>query len=266
LPVTRTELKKVKSLQTKKGRRTHGLFPAEGIRLLEEACRFEVWPDRLYCAASLLTDRGQRLTERFQEAGVDIAEVSSADLTRMAATESSQGLLAVFPVLSVDPSKLKPDPDRNILVCEKLSDPGNVGTLLRSALAFGFDTVLMCEHSAEPFSPKVVRASMGAVFGLTIAVTSSETALAILEQQGIPLLAAAPSGNVPINQALSGLKRGPVAVAVGSEADGLSPRLLDRAFRVVTIRHRQIVESLNSAVAGAILMKECYDSFSRRKK
>jgi TrmH family RNA methyltransferase len=266
LPISRTELKKVKALNTRKGRRKQGRFMAEGVRLLEEAFRFGVKPEPLFYAPDRLTPRAETLLGRFRARKTPLEQVSPSDLTRMAGAETSQGLLAVCRTPNTVLGELHHPRMRNILLCENLSDPGNLGTLVRSALAFDFDLVVLAGRSAEPFSPKVVRSSVGAVFGLPIATASTEEFLELAETHGITLVAAAPAAGTDPARLWPGLKRRPLALAVGSEAAGLTETLLGRAQRRVRIRHSRRVESLNSAVAGAILMSECYDRRIRRQR
>ncbi len=266
MPVTRAEQKTVRTLRTKKGRKAYGLFAAEGVRLLEEAFRFKTRPEKLYCASTMISPRARTLADRFERTGVTVQNVSGSDLAQMAQTKTSQGLLAVFKRPRWKLTELRSRRLRKVLLCENLSDPGNVGTLIRSALAFDFDLVILCGDCAEPFSPKVVRSSVGAVFGLMVVTATTSEALEHLVRSDFALVAAALTGSRQMKTALPELKPGRLALAVGSEAEGLSPMLLENAQSVVRIPHSRRVESLNSAVAGAILMKECYDSRMRRNR
>ncbi|MCD6250223.1 MAG: RNA methyltransferase [candidate division Zixibacteria bacterium] len=265
MSVSRAETKKVKALQTKKGRRLAGKYIAEGVRLLEEACRLKVRPLELYYSEALLSDRGLNLVREFEKLGVVPQTAHAADLDRMAGATTPQGILAVFEIPETDLTKLHRTNLRNILIGENLSDPGNVGTLIRTAAAFDIDLVVLCGRCAEPFAPKVVRSSVGAVFGLPVAVASTDDTLDFVTRHQIRLIAAGLKGRLQLTEVLSKVKNQAVALAIGSEANGLSEELLIKADHVVRIEHSRQVESLNSAVAGAILMKECYDSRGRRK-
>jgi len=265
LPLSRSETKNLCSLQTKKGRRVSRQFPAEGGRLLEEALRFKIGPKRVYFAPSILTPRGEHIVERFRRAGIPVNQVSASELQRISDTETSQGLLAVFDLPEQRLAELIRPSMRNVLLCENLSDPGNVGTLIRSALAFDFDLVVLAGQCAEAFSPKVVRASVGAVFGLPIATAKSAEVVAESKRSHFWIIGAALQGSEDMKPVLTAAKNHPIMLAIGSEADGLSPEMVQAADRLVRIRHTSQVESLNSAVAGSILMKECYDSRIRRK-
>lgn len=265
MPLSRSEIKNLCALQTKKGRRTSQRFPAEGIRLLEEALRFRTKPRRLYFAPSLLTPRGEHIVERFRGSGVPVHQVSASELQRISNTETSQGLLAVFDLPEQRFAELMRPSMRNVLLCENLSDPGNVGTLIRSAVAFDFDLVILAGQCAEAFSPKVVRASVGAVFGIPVATAELAEVVAGAERGHFLIIAAALQGSEDMKPVLTAAKNHPIMLAIGSEADGLSPEMIQAADRLVRIKHTSQVESLNSAVAGSILMKECYDSRIWRK-
>ncbi|MEW5796262.1 MAG: RNA methyltransferase [Candidatus Zixiibacteriota bacterium] len=265
MPLSRSETKNLRALQTRKGRRTSRRFLAEGVRLMEETLRFKRYPARLYFAPSVLSSRGGQVVERFRKAGVATQQVSAGELTRIADTETSQGILAVFELPNQRLGELILPTMRNVLLCENISDPGNVGTLIRTALAFDFDLVVLVGRCAEAFSPKVVRASVGAVFGMPVASADMAETLAAAGRERFHIIAAALQGSDKMDAVLASMKNNRIMLAIGSEADGLSPEMIQAADRLVRIEHSAQVESLNSAIAGAILMKECYDIRSRRK-
>jgi TrmH family RNA methyltransferase len=177
---------------------------------------------------------------------------------KLADTKSPQGVVGLFAAPATDLQKLYRPGFRSILVCDGIADPGNLGTLLRSALAFDFDLVILTGRSTEPYSPKVVRSSMGAMFGLRIAVAESDAVAALIADSGCTVLAATVSdggdewrGRIKSN--------GRLVLTIGSEAEGLSPEIEALATVRAHITHSTKVESLNAAVAGSILMKEVYD-------
>jgi len=266
LSISRAELKNVRTLHTKKGRQAAGQFLAEGVRLLEEANRLKARPLKLYFSPAVLNERGLAVIERFRNRNVSVEETSAADLARMGQAETSQGIMAVFATPTTSLKELYHPRLRNILLCESLSDPGNVGTLCRSALAFAFDLVILTGASAEPYAPKVVRSSVGAVFGLPIAVASTEEALEVLAADNVAVVAADMKGRDSLGKVLKDLGRRKVLLALGSEAAGLSAEVRSRADFTVSVRHERAVESLNAAVAGSILMNRCYLGRIRRSK
>ncbi len=260
MPLTKTELKNIQALSTKKERRARQRFTAEGIRLLEESARFTVWPETVYYAPAMLNERGNDLLRQFESARVPCTEIPSRQMKQVSDTKTPQGIIGIFrtPLLALA-EQYRPR-YRTILVCENISDPGNLGTLLRSALAFGFKLVVLTGSVAEPFAPKVVRASVGAVFGLALAEAGLDEIEMLIAEEKATLLAATTTGELTMTEAMIDQKGGRYALAIGSEAGGLSERLAALASVRVRIDHSPEVESLNAAMAGSILMKELYDS------
>lgn len=252
-------MKHIKTLQSKKGRKERGEFLAEGVRLLEEAYRCKVMPRVLYVAEAQVSERGRHLARQFRLKGAPVETVTARQMSGLSETKSPQGLLAVFTTPTIDLSQLSSRAVRRILLCEGIGDPGNLGTLLRSARAFGFTTVLLLEGCAEAHAPKVVRSSAGAVFGLTIASVGLATALQWLAERAIVMVSADARGEESPVKLRTLAAAGPVALALGSEADGLSPEIVQSSMMVYRIGHETGVESLNVAVAGSILMKQVYD-------
>ncbi|MBI5267752.1 MAG: RNA methyltransferase [candidate division Zixibacteria bacterium] len=259
MALTNTELKSLKALRSRRGPLAERRFLAEGVRVLEDAFRFRVRPAAVYVAATRLSDRGQTLVGQLEQSGATVREIPARQLDAIADTETSQGIVAVFErpgVTLKQPGRVLP---RTLLVCDGISDPGNMGTLFRSALAFGFGCVVVCGDGADPFAPKVVRGSAGAIFGLAVISAEAKAVTAWLSANGYVLIAADQKG-AGFARALSDLKgKDRLALAVGSEGQGLSATLVKACHSRVRVEHEPVVESLNAAVAGSILMKGLYD-------
>lgn len=265
MPLTNTELKNLKLLRTS-GRSGREKFLAEGVRVLEEAVRHRVTAEIILVCEDRLNDRGRTLVGRMGKLGGEVRAVPWRQLDAVTDAERSQGVAAVFVRPGISLGQLEAGESRSILVCDGISDPGNLGTLFRSALAFGFSKVIVCGESADSYSPKTVRASAGAVFGLTIVESESSEIIAWISAKKATLLAADAAG-----QPLSAVpprvwQSGAVCVAVGSEARGVSPELKEASAHCVGIAHESSVESLNAAVAGSILMKGMYDLWQPIRK
>ncbi|MFQ5498990.1 MAG: TrmH family RNA methyltransferase [Candidatus Zixiibacteriota bacterium] len=258
MPLSRKEVKNVSVLKTRKGRREQRRFAAEGVRLLEESLRFRSPPETVYHAPSLLSDRGHTLIGRLGRYA-RIVQVSSRELAQLSGTMSPQGVVAVFGLPKTGLSELYRRTCRRLLVCENISDPGNMGTLIRSARAFGFTFVSLCGCCVEPYSPKVVRASAGAVFGCRVAIASTVELLQLTDLENIMVIAADGNSRNTKLPGASTVRQKKVALAIGSEAKGLSEALRAGAYATVRVAHHSAVESLNAAVAGSILMKQIYD-------
>lgn len=143
----------------------------------------------------------------------------------------------------------------NILVLEDLQDPGNVGTLLRSALSFGYQTVVFTKNTVDYTNDKVVRASQGALFHLNLIEMERSSFIQQARLEGYTLLASVVTDGQPVNQ----IKTTPHALLLGNEGSGLSKESIDQSDLKVTVP-TQAFESLNVAIAGSIMMYELSES------
>lgn len=240
----------VRDLRLRRGRERRGLALAEGIRLVEEALRARVAIRHVLASPALeTTPRGRSLKAALQQAGLRIEPVSDLVFESLAATEHPQGVLAV-----VEPPKwklddVKPGPRAPTLVLDGVQDPGNVGTLVRTAFALGAAGVLALPGTAELSNPKTLRATMGGCFRIPY-ITLEESALrewAGAHQVRV-LLAAADAR--PLSRPIAGS----LALVVGSEGIGIRPSLETWAAGRIGIPLRKDAESLNVGVAAGILL------------
>ena len=227
-------------------RREAGAFVVEGVRLVEEAVAAG-WTLRFALHQPDLTGRAQALVEQLAASGADLEPVDEKLLASISETESPQGVLAV---LEYRPLPIPENPDF-VLVLDQVRDPGNLGTLLRSAAAAGVQAVFLPPETADAFAPKVVRAGMGAHFHLPIRSLGWDELRRQLK--GLKVFLAEMEGTTPCWQADFHL---PLALVVGGEAQGASRQAFDLADEQVYIPMPGKAESLNAAVAGAILIFE----------
>ena len=241
------KLKLVRALQGRpKERHEAGAFLAEGVRLVEEALAAG-WPFRFVLYGSQLSERGRALVERL--AGVDVEQVDDALLESVSETETSQGILAALELPTLQSSTLAAL--NFVLIPDQIRDPGNLGTLIRSAAAAGVDAVLIPPETADAFSPKVVRTGMGAHFRLPVYSLGWDEIQAAIT--GCAVFLADAQGQTSCWGADF---RQPLALIVGGEAEGASQSARKLADRLVNIPMPGKIESLNAAAAGAILMFE----------
>jgi TrmH family RNA methyltransferase len=230
-----------------KERREAGAFLAEGIRLIEEALAAG-WPIRFALYTDELSDRGVQLVRRIQEKGIETDEVERATLATLSETEHSQGVLAVL-----DDSRLPiPRSPKLILIPDSIRDPGNLGTLLRAAGAAGVQAVLIPPETTDVFAPKVVRAGMGAHFRLPIHVVDWNQIRRFAESQNLIVYLADMAGQSCWETNF----RLPLALIVGGEAEGATEAAHKLAKQLVGIPMPGNAESLNAAIAGAVLLFE----------
>jgi RNA methyltransferase, TrmH family len=243
----------IKSLQAHASRRREErVFVAEGIRLLEEAASAGLDPTLVIYQADL-TGRGSALLDEFASRGVETSEVSTQVMKSASDTQTPQGILAVFP----HPDPGAPAPGEPILIIDRLRDPGNLGTILRTAAGLGVRQVWFPPESTDPFSPKALRAGMGAQFRLPVlSLTWDEIRGGLtVALDGGPLqtLLAAPGEGVPFREIDF---RRPSALILGGEAEGASPEARLLADQPIHIPMPGGIESLNAAVAAGILLYE----------
>jgi TrmH family RNA methyltransferase len=242
------KLKLVRALMGRaKERRAESAFVAEGVRLIEEAVNAN-WPFRFVLFDETLSERGKSQVEGLRSRGVECDEIPSSLMKSLSDTETSQGILAVLQFTNLP----IPNAPTFLLVPDSIRDPGNLGTLIRSADAAGVDAVLIPPETTDPFAPKVVRAGMGAHFRLPIVSMGWEEIQRISESANQRVMVADMEGESCWEVDL----RQPLALIVGGEAEGASASAKELASQRIKIPMAGKAESLNAAVAGSVLMFE----------
>ena len=265
MTITKNDIKIIKSLKSKKGRDLYHRFLAEGVRLLEEALNRKVHPEIVYFAADSLSERGERLLARFHSKNIPVERLPAKILESISDTRTSQGIIGLFPIPKTTSLESLCKNNRTILWCENISDPGNLGTLLRSAMAFKVGGIILSGTSADIFNPKVVRSSAGAVFCLSFYQASTMEIIAGIKNRNGYLMAADIRGENWYKN-LPSLKKIPsLIIAVGSEADGLSADIINKADSITALPISDRTESLNVAVAGSIMMNDLYQRNLNKK-
>jgi TrmH family RNA methyltransferase len=256
--ITNRQIKYIKLLQTKKGRKLYNQFTAEGIRLLEEALHQNFLPIKLLYSPNLLSERGNNLVLGFEAKSVDCIKVTENNINSVSSTNTPQGIIAVFDIPKINQIEPKLKKYRKILWCEDISDPGNMGTIIRSALAFGFNMLITTGSCADIYSPKVVRSSTGAIFKMNLWLTDNEKALNMAKKHKFVLFASSLKGENQDKVLKNIDKNTKLILAIGSESEGLSDKIISSADYKIMIRHNRSVESLNAAVAATIMMNSFY--------
>ena len=229
-------------------RREAGAFVVEGVRLAEEALA-SGWEAQLVLHSPELDERGRQIVEGFTRGGVPVEAVSTEVLRAASDTQTPQGILAVLSRQTLPP----PQHADIIFIPDGVRDPGNLGSMLRSAAAAGVDLVCLPEGGVDPWAPKVLRAAMGAHFHLPLQNLSWEEVGETLKGAGIRTYLADANGGTSYTQVNY---RSPVALIIGGEAEGASPPALRLADERVHIPMPGGSESLNAAAAAAILLFE----------
>lgn len=232
-------------LQQRKAREHHQQFLIEGARLIQEAERAGIEPALIFCAPAFpQTELGRQVARRWPKL-VEI--VSDQVLASISETVTPQGVVAVVPL-----PRLRLTARTLVLILDSVRDPGNLGTLLRSAAGAGVDEVLVSQGSVDVYSPKVVRAAMGVHFRLPIEQDLTWPLIAA-RVEGMNTLLADAGGELDYDQ---WQWRKPSALIVGGEAAGASAAGRDLAQHRVRIPLQRDTESLNAAMAGSIILFE----------
>ena len=254
LVLSRREERLVRSLRQRRAREAEGLFLAEGVRAVEDLLASPL-PVRLAVAASSLGDtpRGQALLHLLAARGVAVRETGERELAALADTETPQGILAVAPIpaAGLEALRMEGDGPAVVLVLDAVQDPGNLGTLARTAEALGAAGLVALPGTVDPWNPKSVRAAMGSTFRLPVVEAGWDALAPFLRERGAQTLAAVVGG-----QPLADDRPRRAALVLGNEGAGVGDETRARADRDVGIPLRGRAESLNVAAAGAILLHE----------
>lgn len=193
------------------------------------------------------------LVDRCRDSGAEIVEVGAVPFRKASYRDRPEGLLAVADQFDTGLDRIPLTGTPLVLVAESIEKPGNLGTMLRTAEAAGLSGVIVTDPTTDPYNPNVVRASLGTMFAVPIAIADTPSAIAHLRAVGLRIVATTPDATLPHYQADL---RGPTALVIGSEQYGLSKLWLDAADTGVVIPMPGSVDSLNAAMAAGIIMFE----------
>lgn len=241
--------RRLEKLLTTKGRREQNAFLLEGRKAIVDGLQRGSVELLVVCEGQAarvhnLGPRGEQLP---------CILLSRALFRRLSQVETNQGFLAVARRPLVHNPRVLLQSAQTVLILDGVQDPGNVGTLVRSACAAGVDVLIVLPETADPFSPKAVRASAASVLTLPIIEWEPEGLIAALHETRLPLWVADPHEGVPYTAVSWPLR---LALAIGSEGKGLSAHLRQSAQVHLVIPLQHGVESLNAAVSGSILLFE----------
>jgi RNA methyltransferase, TrmH family len=241
------KIKLVRALQARRSEReSEQAFVIEGVRLAEEAARAQISP-RLILHTARLDARTRAAINQLARLGAEVDEVSPEAMAAASTAQTPPGLLAVLPARSI------PVPGAPVfaLVLDGLADPGNLGTILRTAGAAGVDAVFLAPGTVDAYNPKVVRGAMGAHFYLPLLSAGWDEIARALD--GLVVWRAEAQGGRAYHTVDWSA---PCAILIGSEAAGVSEAASQLAARPVHIPMPGKAESLNAAIAAAVLMFE----------
>lgn len=243
------KIKWIRSLQTNaRTRRDEGKFIVEGFRLVEEALMGN-WPVDFGIFTDDINERGKAILAELERRGIVLEKVSPHVMRSASDTQTPQGILLVLKMI---PRRL-PENLEFVLIPDAVRDPGNLGTMLRTAVAAGVQVVLLPPDTTDPFAPKVLRAAMGAQFRLPVVKMNWDDIGTKLHGAGLHIFLA----DVAVGEDYTYADFcQPLALIIGGEAEGAGQNARSLADSVIHIPMPGGSESLNAAVASGILLFE----------
>lgn len=252
-------------LGERRDRLSQGRFLVEGVRLVAEALESGAPVTQLLADEAGMTHMHPLLAKH---SGIEPIEVTGAILGKLSDNKTSQGIAAIvrlpeeaYGTAGMDRADGYWNPSGRVLCLERVQDPGNVGTMIRSADACGFDTVILSTDSADPWQPKALRASMGSLWHVRVLLSSDPVRLVTAAGKGgLRTFAAHPRDAVPAWQTDFG---DGFLLVIGNEAGGLSEEMRQAVGQAVMVPMEGRAESLNAASAAAMLL---YESLRQRRR
>ena len=254
--ITSTSNAKIKRIvqlrKKKKARDAEGVFLVEGIRMFREIP--EKLLQEIYISESCEEKEGKEIRRRASACGIRPELVSDGVFSHLSDTQTPQGILCVVGQLSYSLEEVADASCPHMLVLDRLQDPGNVGTILRTAEGAGVTGILLDGECADIYNPKTIRSTMGSIFRMPFYyIQDLEEGIRYLKKRGICTYAAHLEGKRAYDEEDY---RKPCAFLIGNEGNGLRPEIADLADTYIRIPMAGEVESLNAAIASAVLMFE----------
>ncbi len=251
-------IKLIKSLKSKKNRQKNNMFIIEGVRFLEFVVENNV-PIIEICFSNELykTSGGEELLDRAYKMGLKISEIDAKIFSSITDTKNTQGVIALVELenmrFNIDEYK-----DKLILILDRIQDPGNLGTIIRTADAAGVDLVVLSKGTVDPYNEKVLRSTMGSIFTVPILIEDDIAGLIhYLKDNNYSIISSYLQTEDRYDQIDY---RGPVAIVIGNEANGVSEEIIKLSDKYAKIPIWGKAESLNVGVAAGILMYHASNS------
>jgi RNA methyltransferase, TrmH family len=242
------------ALRDRRERDRTGLTLVDGAREMRRALDAGVVVAEAFICEPLLAGADARaVLDRLTADGAVVHSVGEPVFARLAFGERAEGVVAVVRIPSLGLEKLAVPDDPMVIVIEGIEKPGNVGAVLRSADGAGADALIAADPRTDPFNPNAIRASAGTVFSVALAVASTGSTLAWIRGLGLRIVAARVDADRLYTETDL---TGPLAIALGSESEGLSPAWSDSDIEGVRLPMLGVADSLNVAVCAAILLYE----------
>lgn len=248
-------IKTIKALQLKKYRDELGQYIIEGYKLIEEALEYKKpFSLLLMSEAAVKSQQGLTLMKKTEENGITVYIADEKVFTEASEMDAPQGVLAVLYKQEQDISAVLEKTDYSVVILDEVRDPGNVGTIIRTADACGIDAVILSKGCVDLYNGKTIRATMGSMFH--IPVITDQDILELIDElkgTGAAVFGADPHSDKSCIEAQRSAK---TSIVIGNEANGLRPEVKSSTTQNITIPMPGKAESLNAGIAAAILMYE----------
>jgi len=251
--ISKNLLKQLLELQTKKGRKLKDKFLIEGARLCREAIESDWLVEQIFYSQSFLDlDLGNKILQQAKLRKINTLLVQEKVIKKIAETETPQGIVALVQKKNFSWKEVLAKSPNIILALDNIKDPGNLGTMLRTADAAGVEAVLLSQGSVELYNSKVVRTTMGSLFHLhPVNNLNFSQVIPELKNLGYRIVATSPQSGKRIDQLDFS---GKICLLIGNEAFGLSEDILKLSDLKITLPILGKAESLNAAVACGIIL------------
>lgn len=246
------KIKLLSFLQSARGRKKEQKFFVEGMRAIQQALDNGIDMEFLFISMAFVEKNKKNTLFEDKSIHEKIFVVEDKIFMRFSDTVNSQGMIGIFNIKGYEDTVFQSDKTSFVLVLDAIQDPGNLGTIIRTALAYGIDMIFTLKGTVDPFSPKVCRTSMGGNLCLPIIEMDAEKCIAILKENGYTICSASlGDDSTSYRNTIFSHK---TALVLGNEANGISQEILEQSDKKIIIPIFNQMESLNVAVAGGILM------------
>lgn len=253
------KVKFIKNLNEKKYRTKTNSFYLEGVKVVNEILdkaidiKFIAYSKSILCT----TNGGTDLLDRIEKSSVESIDFEENIFKYMTDTINPQGVLAVLSIPEYDLDEEIKKNNSNIVILDKVQDPGNLGTIIRSSNAFGVDIIICTKDTVDCYMPKVLRSTMGGILNIKVIYVSDSSYIKTLKENGYEIVAT----SLDAKQTLDTLDYSKkYAFAMGNEANGISKELEEKANVSIIIPMEEKIDSLNVAVATSIILYEQYNN------
>lgn len=246
-------IKEIKSLHNKKDRWNKKCFFIEGTRSIEQCMKSKIDIKYIVYSEELLGSDGFKLIEQIENYGYELYEISKSIFKEISDTDNPQGILAVVEFMeNTIESALKEE--NFFILLDRVQDPGNMGTIIRTADAFGANGVIVTNGCVDVYNPKTVRSTMGSIFQIPIIhMRNIDDAIETLKNKNINIISTSLNTD-KYSYDIDFIKDS--ALVIGNEANGVSEQIIENSDELVKIPMSGSAESLNAGVASAVLMYE----------